>query len=308
MSSALNQGESTLSDDTEVIFRIYSRTVLPLDGYVFWTPVSDETVQGSLHYKQTIVINTDETFGDAEIIFTSGGEQVTEFLSMPLDTIYVGTYDGIRFAFSRQDGKYDPAGIWHYWGRRIPPAMLTQLLDTPGQIDVNQAVNSNSIPLWLQLRSYKTPFPDFFANSIPLYPADLVSPNLVPPYGAIDVLKTESLQPIGVLTADRSDIQLASDQVDITLYGMQNNAARDFLRCVIQYTELTGNMGLMNGPIVSDGPRRKSEELQAIAMKKVISFTISYYQLRVAQVARGLIEHAQMQIRAGTFTGEISAP
>ena len=48
---------------------------------------------------------------------------------------------------------------------------------------------------------------------------------------------------------------------------------------------------MMNMPVMGDG-KRPQPELQAIAMQKVITYEISYYQTRAANVARRLILEA----------------
>jgi hypothetical protein len=80
--------------------------------------------------------------------------------------------------------------------------------------------------------------------------------------------------------------------VRITLYGLQNNAALDFVDCVLQYSLDTNNFGIMNNMAVVADAKRPLPGLQAIAQKKVITFQVSYYQQRVANIARQLIRNA----------------
>lgn len=281
----------------QVVFQAYSRVVLPLDGYVFWVPTTQLTVVGTLHFAQEIVQSEDETFGLAHVQLDTD-TKVTEFDVPGDDTLYVATVGPFRYAFSSQGGYQDDVRLWHYAGRSITPAMAAQLLDAPGSIDPAQAVVSNSLPLWLALNGWSTGFSDWLSNAskaqgglgITLYPSDIVLPNLTPPYGVVRIGPddTRALQAVPYRDANSDSWQLAADRVRITLYGLQNNAAVDFLNLVLQYIEYTGNLGLMSMPVIRDG-KRGQIELQAIAMQKVIDFEVSYNQARVASVARTLI-------------------
>lgn len=310
INSALKDAIAVLGQAQIVSFRRYKRVVLPLDGFVFWLPIGDTSLEvvGSLHYSQDVIQSEDETYGQATVKFSTA-QQVTEFTAAPVNLIYIADIRDpqdntiFRYAFRHQNGFYDAAGIWHYYGQSIPPAMLTQLLDDPKSIDQTQAVTSNSLSLWLPLNNYSTPFyDDFTLMGVPflekapiLFPAFIADPNETAPYGTIHIPDAfpQSLQVEPYLDANRNSWQLGWDRVTITLYGLQNNAAVDFLNTVLQYSRLTNNFGIMNMPIVRDA-NRTMPEIQARAMKKVIDFEVSYYQTRVDNVARQLIKKAQM--------------
>jgi hypothetical protein len=302
MSGMLGDGVDLVAQSQDVIFQAYSRVVLPLDGYIFWSPTVTQVVAGALHYAQEIQQNEDETVGFATVTFTAR-RPVMLFETMPVNTIYVATVSNFRYSFSRQTGFFSEAGVWHYVGRMIYPAFASQLLDTQGTIDVNQAVVSNSLPMWLSLNGYNptTLYPDWFSNPLTLYPSFCVPTNLEPPYGTVHIPEEfpQAIQAVPLLDAQRSSTQLVWDKVRVTLYGLQNNKAIDFLNMVLQYSENTDNFGLRNTPVVKDA-KRKQEELQALAMKKTIDFEINYYQLRADQVARQLITSALPQLIINT--------
>jgi hypothetical protein len=291
MYAALQQGLQNLNF-VPTTFQTYTRVILPLDKSVFWLPTVPLVVDGSLHYSQEILQNEDETYGQAVVIFTTQ-DQIVEFSASPINVLYTSRIGNFRFAFAQQQGFYSQAGLWHYFGHSIPPAMTTQLLDDPSSIDPSQAVVSNSLPLWLALNNYTCPYFDGWSNSIPLFPSDLVDPNQVPPYGVIVINEEDTLpiQSVPLVSLDRSSMQLASDTVKVILYGLQNNAAIDFLNCVLRFTTDTNYFGIMNRPIVTDAKRTQAE-LQAVGMKKVIDFQVSYYQARADSVARELIKKA----------------
>lgn len=287
MSGALRDGLEQLDQKQEVEFQAYTRVVLPVDGYVFWSPTIKKVIKGSLHYAQDIEQNEDETVGLANVNFTSECK-VTDFDDAPPNTIYVARVGHFRYAFSRQQGYYSQANLWHYYGLSVYPALESQLLDRPDSIDPNRAVASNSLALWLSLNGWSSPFNSGLATGVTLYPAFLVEPNLVPPYGAVDIEDTYALQSTPYIDSDRNHFQLVADRVRITLYGLQSNEALDFVDAVNSYSVLTNNFGVMDMPVVRDGKRTQTE-LQAIAMQKTVEYEISYLQVRVADVARQLI-------------------
>lgn len=303
---ALRDGLEALDLNQQVTFQAYTRVVLPVDGYVFWSPTTKLVARGSLHYAQDQVQSEDETYGMASVTFTSE-DQVTAFSSAGVNTIYVATVNGFRFSFSQQQGFYTQASVWHYFGHSVAPAMASQLLDRPDAIDPSRAVVSNSLPLWLALNGYAPAYmpagkKTLFTNSIMLYPSFLTEPDIVPPYAAVHIPpeSTRGLQSVPFLARDRTHSQLVSEHARITLYGLQSNEALDFVDCVMQYSQDTDNFGIMNVPVISDG-KRPQNELNAIAMQKFIDFEISYYQTRSAQLARQLILSAHPKFIIGTI-------
>jgi len=290
----LRDGLEQLDLNFEVTFQRYSRVVLPLDKYVFWQPTITERFRGALHFVQDVEQSATETVGFAQVVFTAE-QPVAEFSTSPLSLLWVAAYAGVRYAFSQQQ-VFPQAGLYHYLGHSIYPALASQLLDTPDAVDLTQAVAANSLPLWLALNNYVPIYGSAggaFTNSTALFPAKLVDANLTPPYGVVDIdpAGTRALQAVPYLDLNRNHYQLAADKVRVTLYGLQNNAVLDFLDCVEQYTLDTNNFGIMNTPVVAVG-QREQVELRALAMQSVIDFEVSYYQVRAAQVARRLILNA----------------
>ncbi len=299
LAALLGAGIEQLSLDQEVTFQTYSRTVLPIDGYVFWTPTTTFTVQGALHHTMEMLQNEDETLGLAGVLFTTQ-QRVVEFDDCPINSIYVATLGGFRYAFSRHQGYFGPAQVWHYQGQSVYPAMASQLLDPGTTLDPSRAVVSNSLPLWLSLNGYQSPYVGGFSSNITLYPSFAVPANLPPPYGAVHIPpeSTRALQSVPRIQRTvvngqtyRFHDQLMADRVRVTLYGLQHNEAMDFFDCVLAYSMNVGGFGLMNTPAVTDG-KRSQVELQALAMQKVIDFEISYQQSRSYETAMLLIQQA----------------
>ena len=145
---------------------------------------------------------------------------------------------------------------------------------------------SNSLPAWLALNSY---FPVYgFANpGVTLYPSFLVPDNISPPFAAvhIDPVGTTALASAPLIAKDGSHSQLCSDRVRLTLWGLRNFNAMDFIDCVYQYLSDAGVMGLMNMPVVRD-EKRTQNELLTIAQKKTVDIDVSYQQGTMRDLAR----------------------
>lgn len=291
LNAALRGGLTALALDQEIAFTEYGKSVLPLDGYVFWVPGGDFTVKGSLHFATERKQNEDETYGNNLVVFTSEKE-VQQFNALDNQGMCIATIGNFRFAFRQQKGFYEQAKLWHYIGESVPPALSSQLLDGTVPIDFTQAVVSNSLPFWLDLNTYAPPYAGF-TPGVTLYPSYIVDENEVPPYGAVHIEPgaTEAIQASPQYDATLGQSQLVSDRVRITLYGLQNNAALSFLSAVEQYSLDTDNFGIMNVPTPRD-EKRTLPEIAAIAMKKTLTFDVSYYQSRANTIARKLIKSA----------------
>jgi hypothetical protein len=302
--AVIGDGLDQLDLNQIVEFQEYSRVVLPKDGYIFWQPTVVIKVPGALHHTQSMIQNEDETFGLADVTFTTQ-DHVTRFDDIPVNTIYVATRGDFRYAFSRHQGFFQAAGFWHYQGQCIQPAMLSQLLDPDNPLDPNKAVASNSLPIWLAFNGYQTPLANGFSNPVTLYPSFAVPTNLPPPYGVVHIPPegTQALQafPRAVWWTNESNqqvrtmSQLMCDKVRITLYGLQNDAAVQFHCSLLEYIGTQGPMGIMNQPSLRDG-KRTQVELQAIAMQKFMDVEVSYDQCASLQVARNLLLQASIQI------------
>jgi hypothetical protein len=252
-----------------------------------------------VHYSQSIEQNQDETFANATVLLSTQ-TQITDFAAQPTTSIFVATLGTFRYAFNQQQGFYAQANTWHYVGQSIPPAMETQLLDSPDQLDAGQAVVSNSLPLWFALNGYQDPYYDWMSNNgLLLYPSFMVPPNLVPPYGVVHIEDTEALASTPYLDINRNHYQLVADRVQITLYGLQNDAALTFVDLVNKFSLNTNYFGLMNMPVVRT-TYRTLPELQTLAMKKTIEYRVSYHQYAANNVARQLITKALPTYIIGT--------
>lgn len=323
LGSDLAEGVRTLALEQTVVFTQYVRLVLPIDGFVFWiradllgpsallnvmklnavtlnqpplvkaaAPTFD--CKGSLHYSTEVRQEEAETYAANRVVFTSL-QSVNDLNAVAPGTLWVGQIEneeGTRFAFSSRSSFYRQADLWHYVGFAVYPDMATQLVDDLAGFDAQNVVVSNSLPAWLALNGYAPAYG--FATGVTLFPSFLSPENLTPPFGTVHVAPetTRGLAAAPRITPGTSShYQLCAERVKITLWGTRNYNALDFVDAVNQYSLDTGIFGLMNTPVIQDEKRTQSE-LATIAMKKSITYEISYHQSRMRQVGQQLIESA----------------
>lgn len=305
-------GLRSISENQFVAFTLYVRWVLPLDGYVFWLSTGKTLpVRGSLHVTADKRQLEDETIAVNRVVLTTG-ERVQPFNEIAPDQMWVGEAAGVRFAFSRSGPRYQAAGIFHYNGDAVYPALANMLVPVGNEYPKTTVISSNSLPLWLTLKTYSPLWLVPPNPGITLYPSYLVPDNLAPPYGVVHIPEegTRQLQATPLLgptrptgwaaqgtvngtTPDATYWQLVADRVRVTLYGMTNQQAADFVNVVYQYSYYTDLMGIMSASPIRDAKRTQSE-LGIVAMKKMIEFEVSYYQTRVDEIARQFIQSARV--------------
>jgi len=319
LNAALAAGIETLSYVQEVDFTLYKRVVLPLDGFVFWvkadqlspsalfntspfdtaqldqlasvdTPAQFIRVKGSLHYISDLSQDQSETFVSNRVIFTSENE-VKDLNEVNPSLMYVGTFDGIKFAFGSRGSFYRQADIYHYVGRAIYSIMASQLIDDPEQLR-NRLIVSNSLPIWLSMNNYKAqPWEVFSNDTFPLFPSFLSPQNEVPPFATIHIEPTGT---VAIGSAPRLDrtyghTQLCKDLVRVVMYGIDNDAALTFMDFVNQFSVNYDSIGLLNMPVIRDD-KRPQVEFGILAQRKSVDFEVSYYQSVARDIARQLIK------------------
>lgn len=319
LQAALDEGVRSISENQTVTFVKYIRVVLPADGFVFWvrgdllsqsailnagtfnavafnanpTVLSAATeikVEGSLHYATDSHQNEDERIAVQRVEFTAL-RLVEELAQVNPGTLYFAMLpDGNRYTFGGRRSFYQQAGLYHYTGDAVYPALATQVIDSPLNVDLTYRVVSNSLPFWLAMDLMNPPLGWPPAQAVPLFPSYLVPDNLPPPYGAVHIApeSTMAIQAVPFYDRRLGHHQLVKERVDVTLYGLRNFNAMDFVDYVYNYTVRMENFGIMNMPVIRD-EKRTQLEISAIAMKKKITFEIDYYQERARDVARQLI-------------------
>lgn len=320
LGSDLAAGIEVLSRSQEITFTKYIRVVLPIDGYAFWVkadllsesaafnaaalnavafnegpdievPAQTLVAAGSFHYGTDRHQNEDESISVNSVVFTAL-QEVNDLNRVGPSTIYIGEFEGQRFSFSQRGKFYQQSDLYHYRGDAIYPAMESQIIDSVDAFNGRDVVVSNSLPIWLFLNGYQPTGPAYgFGNPIlTLYPSFLIPDNLSPPYGAvhIDPETTEALGAAPIIGPTSTHTQLVTERVKITMYGMRNFDAVDFVDCVLQYSQDYDTIGIMNSPVIRD-EKRTQAELTVIAMKKSVIFEVNYYQTRMRDIARQLI-------------------
>lgn len=307
--AVLKTGLNVLSNTQEITFVKYNRVILPADGFAFWVRADTLTpgalyntfafnttrfnlapgltatanvvkARGSLHY--TTVNTQDETAGFSvnRVVFTSQTD-IEELNTVSPKTMYIGEFEGLKFAFTVRSSFYRQSDLYHYQGDAVYPSMASQIIDFPEQLPTELIV-SNSLPIWLTLN-----------QTCPMYPSFLVSEDIVPPWCSVHIPEddTWAMQATAYIDDIGSHYQLARDTVKLTFYGLNNAAVLDFLDYVNQFSLNTDAFGIMNSPIVRDSKATQAE-LNIISQKKTIEFEVSYYQKSVRHIARQYIKSA----------------
>jgi hypothetical protein len=319
LASALAAGVEVLSNVQTITFTRYHRLILPLDGFAFWVKASIISpsaiynrmllnrfgynampkvlteaptfdVEGSLHYSSETRQDEPNTYAANRVVFTSLTE-VQDLSEVAPDQLWIGEFDGLRFAFSSRSSFYRQADLFHYVGFAVYSDMATQIIDSPIGFSRAQIV-SNSLPAWLAINSYFPPY-GFGNPGFPLFPSHLVPDNLKPPFAAVHIVPegTRALGGAPVIATDGSHSQLCADKVRVTLWGLSNDRAMDFMDCFYQYSADVGVLGVMNMPVPRDD-KRVQPELLTLSQKKTVDFDVSYNQSTMRNIARQLITAA----------------
>lgn len=316
----LAAGVGAISSNQTVEFTKYVRVVLPLDGYVFWAkadllsggallnasrangfalnepPVEVDAAptfkaSGSLHYATDDKQQADANYAVNRVTFTSK-VPINDLNQVGPNVLWIGSFSGVKFAFSSRKSFYRQADLYHYVGDAVYPIMESQLVDRVSGFPRDLIV-SNSLPIWLAMSSSAPQAWQHFGNpSIVLYPAFLSPENVDPPFGTVDVPPaTSAVAMAPTLSRSLGHSQLVRERVKITLWGIDNDAAMSFVDFVNQQSLDFDLFGVMNMPAIRD-ERSTQVELGTLAKKKTIEYEINYYQSSARAAARKLITSA----------------
>jgi hypothetical protein len=296
LATALAAGVDDISSDQTVTFQQYTKYTFSEDGYVFWVATgSAQQFAGSLHVLSERKQEEDQTLAANQFVFTAE-QEVSQLNSVAPGTMWVGAWQvddtTLQVAFSSTGMNYQQAGLWHYRGFAVYPALASQLIDSAADLPVGPIV-SNSLPIWLAQN-----------NIAPVYASFLVPDNVVPPYitAHIDPNQTIALQAFPIFdwsartnpNGDPSPLyelpswQLMRDTVRLTFYGFTNQQAIQFYAALMDYSVNTDDFGFCNSPSIVDD-KRTQVEIAALAMKKTMVIQASYYQGTADAIARRLI-------------------
>jgi hypothetical protein len=305
LATALEAGIDDISNNQTVTFRQYTKYTFSEDGYVFWVATGTALqLAGSLHVLSERKQEEDQTLAANQFVFTAE-EEVSQLNSVAPGTMWVGAWQTddtiLQVAFSSTGMNYQQAGLWHYRGFAVYPALASQLISNAVDLPVGPIV-SNSLPIWLGLASQSAVYPPF--GVAPVYASFLVPDNVAPPYitAHIDPAQTIALQAFPVFdwsqrsnpSGDPSPIydlpswQLMRDAVKLTFYGFTNQQAIQFYSALMDYSVNSDDFGFCNSPAITDD-KRTQVEIAALAMKKTLVIQASYYQATADAIARRLI-------------------
>jgi hypothetical protein len=251
---------------------------------------TDVAVEGSFHYDSMTDQRADATVDSNTVVFTSLSE-IQPFNQIGPDFLYIGSYRDIRFAFASRGYLYEQADLYHYVGKAIYSVTATQIIDDVDTFNP-EVFNSDSIPIWMYLNYYEPPYPGGFTCPFPLYPAFLVDDNLPPPFGAVNIDRTEALAPIPLADSRWRTTHLCRDRVTIHMYGVNNDMASDFRDFIEQYSKDWSKLGIATAGAITD-MKHIQPELKVIAQRKSITFDVNYLQSVSRDMARQYIIKAR---------------
>jgi len=316
MAATLQAGLRVLDENQTILFTRYNRFVLPIDGSVFWvrdglvaesakynaarfnqaaynqTQVSSAAstfrASGSIHYMTSASQQEADSATVNQIVFTSE-RQIEDMNEVGPEVMYLGTWQGVRFSFSRREMFFEQARLWHYAGQAVLATMETQIIDSLAGFDLS-AVVSDSLPIWLAMRNPYIPVIGLSGISFPLLPSFLVTSNLEPPFVAIHIRQetTMAVSSAPAFDATMSQEQLIKETVRMTTYGLRNRQVLDLIRYVQSYCQCSEAMGISNMPVPRD-EKQAQVELGVLAQKKTIEFEVNYLQSMARDETRQLI-------------------
>jgi hypothetical protein len=252
---------------------------------------TDVEVKGSFHYASVSEQREDATVDSNDIVFTSLSE-VQAFNQVGPYHLYIGQYADLIFAFASRARLYEQADLYHYQGKALFTTHATQVIDNPEEFNPTLIV-SNSLPIWISMSTYVPPYPGFECP-FPLYPSYLVDDNLKPPFGSVHVEETKTLAMVPYLGPRMQSAHLCRDTVKVHLYGLNNEAASDFLLFVEQFSRDWMSIGMANSPHIRD-EKHTQTEMKIISQRKLIEFEVNYLQSVVRDIFRQFILHAKVQ-------------
>ncbi|MXV43464.1 hypothetical protein GS501_00010 [Saccharibacter sp. 17.LH.SD] len=303
LANALEAGLKDISYDQSVPFRKYKRVVLPLDGFIFWVACSaQQDVKGSLHARTESTQNEWASYDQSGIVFTTKKEldpfheETTE-----LDTVWVGTWQGIKFAIGARSQRYEQAGLQHYLGDTIPPTFCRQFIETEAELEGISPIVSNSLPFFLAMAT-ESPAPLAWCawpRGVPVFPSFSVPDNQNAPYvSAHHESESTTALSMGTRSPNGTTDTLTRERVRLRLVGLTNEEASNVLNFVTHWALLNWDkLGVLNTPILRDD-KRPLAPINTLGMLKTIDFDVMYSQHAARSVAFQTIQSAKLTLQS----------
>ncbi|MCL1515212.1 hypothetical protein [Parasaccharibacter sp. TMW2.1890] len=266
LANALAAGLGDISYGQTVRFTRYQRTVLPVDGFVFWVSTGEtQDVQGAIHVTTGNELTEDQAYDQSSIVLTTKTE-VHPFHDLALDTIWIGDFEGVRFAISSRSSRYSQAGLFHYLGSTVTPAFQSQFIDSASMLQKMEPVTSSSLALFLALPMLGSVALDWcpWPSGVPVFPSFAVPDNQPPPYVAVH----------NAPDGGRAVSMGTLDPRRILHWALLND----------------DRLGIINSPHIRD-EKQASAEINALAMSKTIELDVMYSQTALRDTALQLIRH-----------------
>lgn len=300
-----------LSGGATIRFTPYLRIVMPVDAFPFWVkgslvsahadlrkvwhgtghpPRNSVDVAGSLHIRTAAEQDEVSSLDRSTIVFTTETE-VRQFHNANFDTMWVGDFEGVKFALTERSSFYKQSGQLHYIGENIFPTMQTQLVDDLSGFDLSGRVISNSLPFWLEACRTDLPWLPGLRPTCPVFPSMIVPDNHPPPYVVIHVDDgaAESWQGARLYDSTMSSSNYVRETVRMTTIGLSNRQAEDLVTHIMSWSLISPDgMGVCRNPVIQDA-KEVQPALNALSMRKTIEWDVNYCQTAARDIAQKYI-------------------
>lgn len=276
-------------------FTRYQRTVLPVDGFVFWVATGEtQDVSGTIQITTDSELTEGQAYSQSTIVLTTETES-HPFHDLSPDTIWTGSFQGIRFAISSRSSQYDQAGMVHYQGSSLSPAFQNQFIDDPAALQKMEPVTSSSLAIFLAIPTLGSAALDWcpWPSDVPVFPSFAVPDNQPLPYVTVhnEPAGGQSVSMSMLDPQTSTTYRLMTETVRLRLYGLPHQQAENLLSHILHWALLHDDrLGITNSPHIRD-EKQSSAAINALAMSKSIELEVMYSQTAARDMAMQLIRH-----------------
>lgn len=286
LEDTLFEGYQKVSGQQQITFTRYVEKILPIDGWRFWVKAEllqnepapfSQVIPCSVHQSVNQTQEATKTNAITSIILTTN-QEIENLKEIGQTALLIGEYKGSKFSFNVQSAFYDNANLKHYSGDAVYTENLDNFIDDIDNLDLENGIVTNSIPLFLTLN-----------DIVQIYPAFLVPTNLKPPYATIEVKESKGIA-AGATYNEFEDSRLAQwDRIELNIYGLRKKQLSDFLKYLETKQLETHAFGLYWLPSIQNQNIPQSE-VNVLTNKKVLTFDVNYVIEDVRNNATAFIE------------------